>query len=95
MDAVFRAELNMILHGNYEVTGYSSHPMVAVDTGSSARRRQATELHEFVHSELSDMSTYGPFQQLLATASTPAAAADHAARTPRGPAIAEPQTLCP
>lgn len=69
MEAEFKSELNRVLHGNYEVTGYSSYATLAVDTGSEARRRMGTELHEWVHSELSDMSTYGWFQQFLAMVS--------------------------
>lgn len=67
MEADFRAELNKVLHGGYDVQDYfSSHATLAVDAGTGARR-QATELHEFVHSELSDMSAYGWFQQFLHT----------------------------
>src|SRR5262249_3971985 len=57
----FRAELNAVVHGRYQVTGESR---IAVD-GLSARRRQGVSLHEHVHAELSDNSTYGFFQRWL------------------------------
>ena len=63
MEAVFRAMLNTALHGEYRITGST---ILAVDTGTGARRRQGVELHESVHAELTDVSTYGWFQQLLA-----------------------------
>jgi hypothetical protein len=70
MDADFRDELNKVLHGGYNVGDlFSSYATLAVDAGTGARRRQATELHECVHSELSDMSAYGWFQQFLYLAS--------------------------
>jgi hypothetical protein len=61
MDAEFRAELNAVVHGRYQVTGESR---IAVD-GLSAKRRQGVSLHEHTHAELSDNSTYGFFQRWL------------------------------
>jgi hypothetical protein len=64
MDEVFGAELREVLHGEYR-NAYGQITL-AVDTGFDARGRKGTEIHEIVHSELSDMSTYGWFQQYLA-----------------------------
>jgi hypothetical protein len=78
MDEMFGAELRKVLHGSYRNT--SDQMMLAVDTGIDASGRQGVELHEFVHSELSDWSSYGWFQRHLAKVSR------HGPRELRGPA---------
>jgi hypothetical protein len=61
MDAQFQAELNAVVHGHFHVSGASR---IAVD-GVDAKRRQGISIHEHVHAELSDNSTYGLFQRWL------------------------------
>jgi hypothetical protein len=65
VDDGFNAELSARVHGRFEVSGSSR---LAVDV-LDPKRRQGVSMHEHVHAELSDNSTYGLFQRRLLLAS--------------------------
>ena len=55
-------ELSQILVGHYNIQNGIS---LAVDSGYARIHTEAAHFHEWVHSELTDNSAYGYFQQLL------------------------------